>query len=147
MKVCSKCNGKYKADRCPVSRKAYRRQYHADNRDKYREACRNWRQINPDRAKELGLSWRRGLKEDVLRHYSGDVPSCSCCNEPRIEFLCLDHVDGGGNKQRATLKRSGTMFYSWIRRNNFPSGFRVLCHNCNMSMGSFGYCPHSKEAE
>jgi hypothetical protein len=30
-------------------------------------------------------------------------------------------------------------------KNNFPDGFQVLCHNCNMSIGLYGYCPHQTE--
>jgi hypothetical protein len=132
---------------CPACKKAYHKQYYADNREKSRKACRAWRANNLERAKAMGLSYRRDLKEDVLRHYSGGFPKCSCCGEHRIEFLCLDHEKGGGNKHRAKIKRSGTMFYTWIRKNGFPVGFRVLCHNCNMALGSFGYCPHTRERE
>jgi len=24
----------------------------------------------------------------------------------------------------------------------YPTGFRVLCHNCNQAIGLYGYCPH-----
>ena len=28
----------------------------------------------------------------------------------------------------------------------FPKDkYRLLCHNCNQSMGWYGYCPHQKE--
>jgi hypothetical protein len=30
----------------------------------------------------------------------------------------------------------------WLRKNGFPKGFRVLCHNCNFAHGHYGYCPH-----
>ncbi len=30
----------------------------------------------------------------------------------------------------------------WLYRNNWPDGFRILYHNCNQSLGSYGYCPH-----
>jgi predicted transcriptional regulator len=32
--------------------------------------------------------------------------------------------------------------YNWLKNHNFPSGFRVLCYNCNSSIGAWGYCPH-----
>jgi hypothetical protein len=28
--------------------------------------------------------------------------------------------------------------------NGFPSGFRTLCHNCNMAKGLYGTCPHER---
>lgn len=41
---------------------------------------------------------------------------------------------------RKEIGRSSTYF--WIIRNKYPKGFRVLCHNCNQAIGSYGECPH-----
>jgi hypothetical protein len=83
------------------------------------------------------------LRKEVLARY-GD--KCSCCGEDKREFLAIDHIGGGGNKHRAKMGiESGTSTYLWLRRNNFPSGFRVLCHNCNIALGFYGYCPHQRE--
>ena len=30
----------------------------------------------------------------------------------------------------------------WLEKNNFPSGFQILCWNCNFAKGSLGKCPH-----
>ena len=32
----------------------------------------------------------------------------------------------------------------WMIKNNFPKGFQVLCHNCNLAKGFYGKCPHEK---
>ena len=32
----------------------------------------------------------------------------------------------------------------WIKKNNFPKGFQILCHNCNVAKGIYGECPHEK---
>jgi hypothetical protein len=37
--------------------------------------------------------------------------------------------------------------YAYLIRNNFPEGYRVLCHNCNQSLGYFGYCPHTVSSQ
>jgi hypothetical protein len=29
-----------------------------------------------------------------------------------------------------------------LRQNSYPTGYRVLCHNCNFALGHYGYCPH-----
>jgi hypothetical protein len=85
--------------------------------------------------------WRKLL---ALMHYSPgpDGPVCACkgCDSRNIEFLVIDHVDGGGNLHRKQIKNKS--IYLWLKNNNYPSGFRVLCWNCNNSRGSFGYCPH-----
>ena len=31
----------------------------------------------------------------------------------------------------------------WAIKHNFPDELRLLCHNCNFSLGAYGYCPHS----
>lgn len=35
----------------------------------------------------------------------------------------------------------------WLIHNRFPEGFRVLCFNCNNSLGMHGYCPHGNLIE
>ena len=82
---------------------------------------------------------------EVFSHYSNGEPQCSCCGEKRLEFLSIDHVNGGGCEHRKTIGGGGLRTYSWLKKNNYPKGFRVLCHNCNQSIGSFGYCPHEVE--
>ncbi len=75
---------------------------------------------------------------DAIVAYGG---KCACCGEDRPEFLGIDHINGGGNKHR---KEEGIHSLSrWLRKNKYPEGFRVLCHNCNISIGSYGYCPHT----
>jgi hypothetical protein len=86
----------------------------------------------------------RRLKKRVFEHYSNGPGVCKCCGETRFEFLCLDHINGGGRQHRKTFQ--GSVYY-WIKKNNFPGGFRVLCHNCNMALGFFGYCPHQTLGE
>jgi hypothetical protein len=85
---------------------------------------------------------RQRLRREVLQHYGGENLQCSCpgCNVTQIEFLSIDHIDGGGHQHRKQIGESG--LYTWLKRQNFPPGFRVLCHNCNQSMGAYGYCPH-----
>ena len=29
----------------------------------------------------------------------------------------------------------GYNLYNWIIENNFPEGFKILCHNCNFAKG------------
>jgi len=97
-------------------------------------------------SKEYRREYAKKLKILVLTHYSGNPPKCQCCSETRIEFLGIDHKNGEGNKHRTEIGvKAGTHFYLWLKRNNFPAEYQGLCHNCNMSKGFFGYCPHEKE--
>lgn len=80
-----------------------------------------------------------------LGHYSNGLVQCNCCGEKQIKFLALDHINGGGNKHRKQIgiKGKGGNIYLWIIRENFPNGFQVLCHNCNMAKAYYGQCPHN----
>ena len=79
------------------------------------------------------------LKLAAFEKYGGS--KCSCCGELLLEFLTIDHIDGGGNKHRKSINST---FWYWLRNNNYPEGYRVLCMNCNFSRGIYGYCPHER---
>lgn len=87
---------------------------------------------------------RREIKQEVINHYGG---KCKCCGELNLFFLSIDHIMQNGAEHRRQLKSSGRQqtIYSWLKRNNYPEGFRVYCHNCNL--GSYingGICPHEQ---
>lgn len=96
---------------------------------------------------ERQLRNRRRVKMIVLDHYSNGEMKCSCCGEKYIEFLTIDHIEGGGAIHRRSIGNGkigtgGGAFYGWLRSQGFPAGYRVLCQNCNFAIGVFGYCPH-----
>ena len=111
------------------------------NSDRRRE-----REVDPDvRAQRLAMNKRftDALRDTALRRYGGTPPTCACCGEHRREFLAIDHIGGGGNKHRKEVKKA--TIYSWLKREGYPDGFRVLCHNCNMAIGFYKTCPHDLE--
>lgn len=73
------------------------------------------------------------LKHTVMFAYGG---VCSCCGENNITMLNIDHVEGRKDKLR------GIKLYRWLIKNKFPSGFQVLCLNCNVSKHLSGTCNH-----
>lgn len=81
----------------------------------------------------------RALRNTVIAGYGG---VCACCGEAAWEFLALDHVDGGGRAENTTRHSNSIM--TQIIAEGFPARYRILCHNCNQSLGWFGYCPHVK---
>jgi hypothetical protein len=111
---------------------------HARNPEEY--AIAKFRRLIAQRAGH----WRhlRKLRDQVLKHY-GDKCSCPGCDEWRREFLCIDHIDGGGHVERKRIGGSSS-FYRWIIKQDFPQHLRLLCHNCNMALGAYGYCPHQE---
>ncbi len=107
--------------------------------------------VNKTRERELD----RALRYLVLQTYSkrlsdSEIPCCKCCHlNSDIAFLAVDHI--AGKKQMDSELRLRKLGYSskfqsssllrWLRKNNFPEGFQILCHNCNHAKG------HSKNNE
>jgi len=118
--------------------KEYRRQ----NLEIIQKREREKYQKNKEKIKQRRKNRIKIIRLKVLSHYSGGQPKCACCGETHIEFLTIDHIEGGGTKHRDRLGKFGIYFYLWLINNNFPDGFRVLCSNCNSSKGRYGYCPH-----
>ena len=83
-----------------------------------------------------------GLRDKAFTAYGGY--ECSCCGELHREFLTIDHVGGGGAAHRREIGRAPYALFLWMKRNGYPDGFRVLCMNCNFSLGIHGYCPHEE---
>lgn len=94
------------------------------------------------RLNKIAVKANKALKDEVYAAYGGY--SCSCCGTETKEFLSIDHIKGDGKEHRKLVGGGGrgVALYAWLKRNNFPSGFRILCLNCNFSLGHFGYCPH-----
>jgi hypothetical protein len=77
----------------------------------------------------------------IIEHYTNGLMSCACCEESNLEFLSIDHINGNGANHR---KEIGVRLEQWLWKMGFPEGFRILCHNCNQSLGAYGYCPHNQ---
>ena len=116
------------------------------------------RQSQPEYRKKLSKI-RKDIRLKVLQHYSkhlsnSDIPCCNCCGENfHIDFLAVDHIAGKKQmdsepelvKLGYSSKLEGGHLQSWIKKNNFPKGFQILCHNCNFAKGIPGNknkCPH-----
>ena len=138
-------------------RKIYLREFYniPENRLKRIERLKKWRENNKERLviahkiyneknrekiNERHKKQHRELRLEVLKYYGGEFPECACCGENEIKFLTIDHIENNGNEHRKMLKtRSITR---WLKNNNFPTGFQVLCWNCNCSKGLWEICPH-----
>lgn len=98
----------------------------------------NYRKNRESNIKKMRV-YRESARIEAINHYGG---KCVCCGETKPEFLAIDHVNGDGNIHRKKINRMNLAV--WLRINNYPDGFRVLCHNCNCAIGFYGYCPHGK---
>ena len=118
----------------------YLKKYRAipKNRDKHRKISRDWARKNKVRTR----AYTRERRLKCLLSYSNNKVECNCCGESTLEFMSIDHINGGGYKHKKSI---GGDMYGWLIRNNFPKGFQVLCHNCNLAKGFYGACPHGSQ--
>lgn len=87
---------------------------------------------------------KTSVKMEVLLHYTQwntHGPFCACCGEIFIDLLTIDHINNNGYLDRKKGLVGKTM-YKWLKAQDFPEGYQVLCFNCNWARGRWGYCPH-----
>lgn len=138
-------NCKYCDKPLPIPRNIKRRYHTECYPKKYKDYKRMRRKNMTDEEKEKRNKHQREVNAEkrrlVLEGYGNQ---CECCGETQYEFLCIDHIHGNGKEHRKEIG-GGSRIYHWLIINNFPEGFRVLCHNCNMSYGLYHYCPHQND--
>lgn len=145
-----------------MNKKEYLHQYYLVNKDLIKSKTRHYRMTygrkeDPERVKATAKIWydknrdrvnkkrrdRKGeLKLEVFNVYGG--PVCACCGEKALPFLTIDHIHGGGREHRRIIG-GGHNFYSWLKKNHYPTGYQVLCMNCNFGKRmNEGICPHKE---
>ncbi len=96
-----------------------------------------------EKQRRLAREKKRALRIECIKTYGG---MCACCGETTIEFLCIDHINGGGNKHRKQIR--GANIYYWLKQQGYPQNeYQILCHNCNMAKGFYGECPHTRGSD
>jgi hypothetical protein len=112
-------------------------------REQFRAASKRYREKNRETLARRQKETRKQLKQAVFKIYGG---CCSCCGERAFEFLSIDHMLGGGTKERKIIsipQLYRKLFEAGVRQEQY----RVLCYNCNLARGFYGYCPHSINPE
>lgn len=147
-------------ERYTLMRKASSAASHVKHREKRNAFSREYQKSHPWSSYARKKRWeakqppellREGKRARMVLHrereraavfeaYGGHI--CACCGETQRIFLTIDHVENDGAAHRKQIKWGSEMF-SWLRRNNFPPGFQVLCRNCNWGKhANGGTCPH-----
>ena len=107
--------------------------------------CNYHREKDRIRGRKTSRSAIINLKQECLEYYGKE---CVCCAEKKVEFLTIDHKNGQGNIQRKKLfgyNVGGLHMYRWLKKNNFPNSFQILCMNCNWATRYREQCPHQLE--
>lgn len=85
---------------------------------------------------------RTRLRLETLNYYSNGLMKCACCGESQERFLTLDHINNDGWKDK---KKYGRSVMDVVKKQGYPSGYQVLCYNCNCGRAhNKGVCPHEE---
>lgn len=127
------------------------RKYYQENKDiinakrkgqyqTYKVRIKKHYEKNREHICKVAREYNKRIRLEVLEHYGN---KCACCGITEYEFLAIDHIKGGGIKHRKEIGNAGNSIAKWLKKNNYPEGFRILCHNCNLALGIHGHCPHN----
>jgi hypothetical protein len=94
---------------------------------KYLENHKKWDMANKEKRRESVNKRYKEMKDTVISAYGG---CCKRCGYSDKRALCVDHVNGGGRKERMATSPAGLLLR--IIRTKFPPQYQVLCFNCNV---------------
>lgn len=121
--------------------KSYQKEYYKRNKERLKAKARAYYHSHRVEVRIGQKDYQTRLRVDAIEHFGG---KCACCGETEPDFLAIDHINNDGAEHRKEIGSDGRALYLWLRRNNYPEGFQVLCHNCNMAKGLYGICPHQE---
>jgi len=127
MKICSKCKITKNLDDFSHNK------HYKDGKNIYCKPCRVKLQRQyflrrPETQRAYKRKWTQENRYKVLLHYCDGNIKCAKCPYTDIRALSIDHINNDGSKHRKQVGHN--YVYRWIIKNNFPSGFQVLCMNC-----------------
>ena len=126
----------YYKQQCDTLR-AYQRDYYRKHRKERQEYARRYYQEHPNvqvYQATYSHNLSASLKIEVMSYYSNGSIKCAHCGFDNLNALTLDHIADNGAQQRRDLgfPKGGIRMYRWLKANDFPDGYQVLCANCNL---------------
>jgi len=97
------------------------------NKEKRNKTTAKYRKNHREKIKIIYNRHYQKLRENVIDVYGA---TCMICGFKDKRALQIDHINGGGSKQRKIMSPRQLLFY--LKRNNFPKeNYQILCANCN----------------
>ena len=92
---------------------------------------------NPEKFHKMRMKGYTKVKLECMLAYSeilsnSDEIVCNFCKEDEILFLSIDHIDGRKTEKEKRGNERSDALYRRLRRESYPTGYQVLCQNCNM---------------
>ena len=137
----SQCRVCRRKNRNQATANAQKRYVYATDLERREAVLASGRRYRESHRQALLVKMRRRyrlMKASLLERYGGE---CECCGERHLEFLAIDHVEGGGTMERRQVGSYG-VYRKLMASTARLDGYRVLCHNCNAAIAFHGSCPH-----
>jgi len=105
----------------------------------YAEKTRAWYRAyyNSRGGREMIRARHQQRKREVIDAYGG---CCADCGEKNLDVLEMDHIKGGGAKERRALREQGQVSNNIARLHaehrrtgRWLPGFAVRCHSCHVA--------------
>jgi hypothetical protein len=90
--------------------------------------------IKKEKRKQYCRLHTLSIKLFIFQIYSNGTMKCKKCGYDNVDALSIDHINNNGaeHRKRIGILNGGQEFYMWLIKNKFPSGYQVLCLNCQM---------------
>ena len=116
------------------SSKQRKKEYEKENPERVKKWKRTEYLKNIERYRSSHKTHRETVlkeyKKIVISHYSKNKMECKLCKVKGLDFLNIDHIEGRKKMGHSGSVR-GIKLYAFLKKNNFPEGYQVLCWNCN----------------
>ena len=129
----------------PEAKRVKQAEYRERNREKIREWQRQYRRDNPEERRESAARSRANNAERISTYGRGYAArkraemrgaifallgsECVRCGFSDKRALCVDHINGGGHKERQA-STSTTAYYRRVLEVG-AADYQILCANCN----------------
>ena len=113
----------YSSD-CRACKAAYANRRYHENPSRHRKSADAWAKKNYEKIKAATTKYRRKKRLEVVDYLGG---KCTACGLDEVCCLQIDHIDGGGNKERKKItdKQIQKKILAGAK------GYQLLCANCN----------------
>jgi hypothetical protein len=109
--------------------KNYMKKYYIKNKKNWFIYNKKYRTLNRKKCNMYNKQYKERNRTLILQIYSNGFMKCNHCGYDNVDALTIDHIKNNGSIHRKRLGGSA-YFYLWLLKNNFPSGYQILCHNC-----------------
>lgn len=108
----------------------YQKEWYQENKEKIKVRIKEWRKKNRIRINAQRNEYRKKIYMMIIKKL-GD--KCAHCGNEDMRVLQIDHIHGGGEKERREIGPRG-IYHKIIKMpiEEAKKEYQILCANCNV---------------